>query len=53
MVRAHLVLQALGMRDKCRRHAHAILAQPQYNRRMLLKAEFQPKTTSAAARSSA
>src|SRR6185436_13433854 len=43
MMRAHLVLQALGMRDKCRRHAHAILAHPQYNRSMLLKAEFQPK----------
>jgi MoxR-like ATPase len=31
------------MRDKCRRHAHAILTQPQYNLGMLLKAEFQPQ----------
>src|SRR5260221_7136188 len=42
MARAHLVLEAIWMRYECRRHP-GILAY-EYNRRMLLKAEFQPRS---------
>src|ERR1044071_2790094 len=47
MVRAHVVLQAIGMGDESR--AHAFSSYPiSYNRRMLLKAEFQQPSVSSA-----
>ena len=47
MVRAHVVLEAIGMRDE--RRGHAISSyRIEYNFRMLLKAEFQPSSVGTA-----
>ena len=58
MVRAHVVPQTFGVRDKCRQSSRDErewriiatgfhLSACEYNRRMLLKAEFQPQVSRA------
>jgi hypothetical protein len=47
MVRAHVVPEAIGMRDERRGHAFSSY-RIEYNFRMLLKAEFQPSSVGTA-----
>src|SRR5687767_6515666 len=46
MVRTHLVLEAVGVRDERSRHRNRSY-RIEYNRRMLLKAEFQKPSVAA------